>query len=187
MQQLQQQQQQQLAHYINPPNLSPKCSHKPLTSVPTYPTLFDKGTFTEDLPETPDIMLHQQSHIPIRPSMFISPTLERKYGPWLRLSDPPPTSVPNLPPECPENLSQTQEEALLLEADMCVKEVEGAQGQESPYRQEKACGGDGGGGASLHWSKRSLAHVSTRAWDDNAATSRHLPLNPGVPSLNLAT
>lgn len=29
---------------------------------------------------------------------------------------------------------------------MCVKEVEGAQGQESPYRQEKACGGDGGGG-----------------------------------------
>lgn len=29
---------------------------------------------------------------------------------------------------------------------MCVKEVEGAQGQESPYRQEKACGGDGRGG-----------------------------------------
>lgn len=28
---------------------------------------------------------------------------------------------------------------------MCVKEVEGALGQESPYRQEKACGGDGGG------------------------------------------
>lgn len=48
--------------------------------------------------------------------------------------------------EYPENLSQIQEEVLLLEADMCVKEVEGAQGQESPYRQEKDCGGDGGGG-----------------------------------------
>lgn len=47
---------------------------------------------------------------------------------------------------CPENLSPFQEKVLLLEADMCVKEVEGAQGQESPYRQEKACGGDGGGG-----------------------------------------
>lgn len=47
-------------------------------------------------------------------------------------------------PQCPENLSQIQEVVLLLEADMCVKEVEGAQGQESPYRQEKACGGDGG-------------------------------------------
>lgn len=31
---------------------------------------------------------------------------------------------------------------------MCVKEVEGTQGQESPYRQEKACGGGGGGGGS---------------------------------------
>lgn len=46
---------------------------------------------------------------------------------------------------CPEFLSQIQEEVRLLEADMCVKEVEGVQGQESPYRQEKACGGDGGG------------------------------------------
>lgn len=48
-------------------------------------------------------------------------------------------------PDSPENLSQIQEEVRLLETDMCVKEVEGAQGQESPYRQEKACGGDGGG------------------------------------------
>lgn len=32
---------------------------------------------------------------------------------------------------------------------MCVKEVEGTQGQESPYRQEKACGGDGGGSRLL--------------------------------------
>lgn len=48
-------------------------------------------------------------------------------------------------PDSPENLSQNQEEVRLLETDMCVKEVEGAQGQESPYRQEKACGGDGGG------------------------------------------
>lgn len=48
-------------------------------------------------------------------------------------------------PDSPENLSQNQEEVRLLETDMCVEEVEGAQGQESPYRQEKACGGDGGG------------------------------------------
>lgn len=34
---------------------------------------------------------------------------------------------------------QRQEELRLLEADMCVKEVEGAQGQESAYRQEGAC------------------------------------------------
>lgn len=47
-------------------------------------------------------------------------------------------------PDSPENLCQTQEEVRLLETDMCVKEVEGAQGQESPSRQEKACGGDGG-------------------------------------------
>lgn len=51
-------------------------------------------------------------------------------------------------PQCPQNLSHVQEKALLLEADMCVKEVEGAWGQESPYRQEKACGGDGGAGGS---------------------------------------
>lgn len=45
----------------------------------------------------------------------------------------------------PESFRQRQEEVRLLEADMCVKEVEGAPGQESAHRQEKACGGDGGG------------------------------------------
>lgn len=44
-------------------------------------------------------------------------------------------------PRLPEDLSHFQEEVLLLEADMYVEEVEGARGQESPYRQEKACGG----------------------------------------------
>lgn len=54
-----------------PPNLFPKCSHKPLTSVPTYPTLFDKGTFTEDLPETPQIMCE------LFPPSMITLVLER--------------------------------------------------------------------------------------------------------------
>ena len=48
---------------------------------------------------------------------------------------------------------------------MCVKEVEGAQGQESPYRQEKACGGDGGvgGGGSRLLSDSCLlnTHIHT--------------------------
>ena len=56
---------------------------------------------------------------------------------------------------------------------MCVKEVEGAQGQESPYRQEKACGGDGGGGGggsrllsdscllNTHTHTRTHTHIET--------------------------
>lgn len=38
------------------PESLPKCSHKPLTSVPTHPMLFDKGTFTKHLPEAAEIM-----------------------------------------------------------------------------------------------------------------------------------
>lgn len=45
---------------------------------------------------------------------------------------------------------------------MCVKEVEGAQGQESPYRQEKACGGDGGGGGSRLLSDSSFLNTHSR-------------------------